>query len=145
MSACLMLSPRDQRYATRLRELIADGTRIARTEKVSEHGSPYIQGEDAVAVQAWLSKVRNLLEIVFGAKSTQFRHLSELMPKGPRLINRGHEVGDIVGLLVGSLDDLENSFLPDREMLIVGEEFDVVFDQAKNLSGPAYKTLPQIL
>lgn len=140
-----MLSPHDEKYAQRLRELITEGKRLAKTERPSQYGIPYIQDDDAVSVQAWIAKLQNLLEGVFGRESSQVRHLQHVMPNGPGFVNHGNEVNGIVGLLIGSLDDLEHGFLSDREMLIVGEVFDSFLEQAKHLLGAGYKDVAAML
>jgi hypothetical protein len=98
-----MLNPTYSRYADRLRELIQEGQAVAKLEKPSSDGS-YIQGRDTIPLQAWLTKVGNIIETVFGPQSPHFRHLKELMPRGGvRLVQHSHDVHPIIGLLTGAL------------------------------------------
>jgi len=140
-----MLNGRDQRFAARMRELTEEGRRLAKTERHSEYGPPYIQGEDAAAVHAWLAQVENILGVVFGNHSAQSRHFAQLVPDGPSHIRHEYDIEPIRGLLIGALNDLENGFLIDRELLLVGEIFDSVLEQAKHLQRSGYKDVAAIL
>jgi hypothetical protein len=106
---------------------------------------PYIQDEDAVAVQAWIARLQNLMESVFGTTSTQIRHLLQLMPKGPSHISKAYQVDAITGLLIGALEDLERGFLANREMLIAAEIHDSLVEQAKHLLRAGYKDPAAVL
>ena len=101
-----MLNPQHKRYAERLRELIIEGQAVAKLAKPSSVGS-YIQDEDAISSQAWLTKVGNIIETVFGLQSPHYRHLKELMPKGVRFVQHPYDIHPIIGLLTGALDDLQ--------------------------------------
>ena len=140
-----MLPPEQKRRADHLRELIDEGTRVAALERVSSSGSrrPYIQ--DRVAIQAWLAKVNNALETTFGERSSQLRHLKDLMPNGPRSMDRSYEVLAIVGLLSGAVDDLESGYLLGQEFLIAGELFDSLLEQASHLNDRGYKDPAAVL
>jgi hypothetical protein len=140
-----MLNPSHSRYADRLRELIQEGQAVAKLEKPSSVG-PYIQDQDTIPLQAWLTKVGNIIETVFGPQSPHFRHLKELMPGGGvRLIQHAYEVHPIIGLIAGALDDLEKGYLLGQEFLIAGEVFDSVLEQAKYLATSGYKDPAAIL
>jgi hypothetical protein len=139
-----MLNPRDQRYAERLRELVTEAQRLVKCEKPSSSGS-YIQGDDAVAVQAWIAKFENIFGRLFGPQSSQVRHLRQLMPNGPRQISHDYQLEALTGLLIGALDDLEMGFLANRELLIAGELFDTVLEQAKHLLRTGYKDVAAVL
>jgi hypothetical protein len=140
-----MLNSQYQRYASRLRELIEEGSKVAELEKPSSVGS-YIQDKDRILAQSWLSKVRNILENVFGSQSTQVRHFEEVLPKGGvRYVEHSYDVYPIVGLLEGALDDLEKGYLLDQEFLIAGEVFDSILEQAKYLLESGYKDPSAVL
>jgi hypothetical protein len=124
--------------AARLRQLIDEGPLIAKREKPSSVG-PYIQDQDVVPLQAWLVRVTNIIDTTFGLESPHSRHLRELMPDGPRLIQHSHDVFPIIGLLEGALDDLEGGFLQRQSLLIAGEVFDTILDQAQHLLESGYK------
>jgi len=128
-----MLSIKYQRYVDRLNELVIDGKAIAELEKRSSQGIRFIQGEDKIRLHGWLANLRNIIELVFGRQSPQFRHLEELIPKdGVKNIQVASQVYELVGLLQGSLTDLENGYLLGQEFLIAGEVFDSILEQAKN-------------
>src|SRR6202030_2248299 len=103
-------------------------------------------GEDAVAVQAWFARIENIVTSLFGRDGTQARHLAALVPGGrPHLLNQATDIQRISGLLIGALDDLEHGFLANREMLLVGEVFDSVLQQAKHLLTTGYKDVAAVL
>jgi hypothetical protein len=119
-----MLNPKYHRYVNRLRDLIKEGQSVAKLERPSSVG-PYIQGEDKTQVQGWLTKVRNILDTVFGTQSIHVRQFEEVLPKGGvRLVEHSRDVHAIVGVLTGALDDLEQGYLLGQEFLIAGEVFD---------------------
>ncbi len=141
-----MLNPKYQRYADRLNGLIEEGKVVAKLEKPSTYSSSYIQGEDKIQVQSWLTKVRNILETVFSIQSPQYHHFEEVIPKdGVRVIAHSYEIYPIVGVLNGALDDLKNGFLLGQEFLIAGEVFDSILEQAKQLSKTGFKDPAAVL
>lgn len=141
-----MLNPKHQRYADRIRELIEEGNTVAKLAKPSRYDStPYIQDVDEIPTQAWLVKVSNILETVFGSQSSHFRHFEKHMPHGPRNITKSHDVYPIVGVLAGALDDLEKGYLIGQELLIAGEVFDSVLEQAKYLNQTGHKDPAAVL
>jgi len=125
-----------------MHELITEGKGVAKLESQSE-GLPYIS--DKVALHAWLSKVNNIVDTTFGEKSSQGRHLREIMPKGPMYIEYSYQVLAIVGLLSGAVDDVEKGYLLKQEFLIAGELFDSLLEQAKRLSETGYKAPAAVL
>jgi hypothetical protein len=141
-----MLPPKYQRFANRLRELIEEGKQVAKLPKPSRNGSEvYIQKEDRVVLQSWLTKVGSILEMIFGPQSLQVRHLKEVMPNGPRLVEDDDDIFPIIGVLNGALDDLEKGYLTGREFVIAGEIFDSVLEQAKHLNESGYKDPAAVL
>lgn len=140
-----MLSPKHQRQANRLRELIEEGLVVAKLERPSSVGA-YIQNEDTIQAQAWLTKARNILTTVFGHQSVQIRHFEEVLPRGGiRIVAHSHEIYPIVGVLEGALDDLEKGYLIGQEFLIAGEIFDSILEQAKYLMQGGYKDPAAVL
>jgi hypothetical protein len=140
-----MLNPKYRRYAERLQELVEEGKSVAKLEKPSSVG-PYIQGEDDIKLNAWLTKTSNILETVFGAHSPQFRSFREVLPKeGIRLVSRAHDIHPITGVLAGALDDLEKGFLIGQEFLVAGEVFDSILEQAKELNNTGHKDPAAVL
>jgi len=138
-----MLPPKQKRLAEHLRALIEEGKAVAALERRSADGTDYIR--DTVPLQAWLAKAANATETTFGPASPQLRHLRELMPHGPRLVEHSYEVLAIVGLLSGSVEDLENGYLLGQEFLIAGEVFDNLLDQASRLHQLGYKDPAAVL
>jgi hypothetical protein len=136
------LPVRVRRLIDRMNELIAEGNAVAKLERPSEIG-PFIQ--DKLAVNAWLSKVSNIIETTFGAQSSQARHLLKLMPDGPEYIEHSYKVLAIVGLLTGAVDDIEKGYLLKQEFLIAGELFDSLLEQAKYLNKAGYKVPAAVL
>ncbi len=139
-----MLNPQQERYANRLRDLIEEGKAVVVLERPSSIGR-YIQGEDKIPLQAWLMKVGNIVESVFGVNSPHVRHLKELLPNGVRPIQRSRDVLPVIGLLYGALDDLEKGYLIGQEFLIAGEVLDSVLVQARYLLEAGYKDPAAIL
>lgn len=140
-----MLNFKYKRYAERLHELIEEGKAVAKLERPSSFGN-YIQGEDKVLLQAWLTKVSNILEAVFGINSPQYRCFREILPKdGIRFVEHSYDIHPITGVLIGALDDLEKGFLIGQEFLIVGEIFDSILEQARELSKSGYKDPSAVL
>lgn len=141
-----MLNPKHKRYADRLRELIEEGQAVAKLERPSPYTGPYIQGEDNIKLQAWLTKVSNILEAVFGLQSPQLRHFKEVLPAGGiKHIEHSYDIHPIVGVLTGALDDLEKGYLLGQEFLIAGEVFDSILEQAKQLLKSGYKDPAAVL
>lgn len=140
-----MLSSRELKYATLLRELISEGQRLATRERPSSAGYSYIQGEDAQAVHTWLARAENLVDNLFGATASQTRHLKQLIGKGQDHVRNGHQVQAITGLLIGALNDLEGGFLASQEFEVVGEVFDSLLEQAKELNRADHKDIAAIL
>jgi len=134
-----MLNPKYQRYADRINNLISEGQSVALLEQPSEIG-PYIQ--DRVQLEAWLTKVHNIIESTFGVGRPQHQKLVELTQ---REISHSYQVNSIVGLLIGALDDLENGFLIGQEFIIAAEVFDAVLEQAKHLNQAGYKDPAAVL
>jgi hypothetical protein len=139
-----MLNPKHKRYADRVQELIEEGQAVAKLERPSSVG-PYIQDEDKIPLQAWLIKVSNILETVFGPESPHVRHFGEFTKDGMRLVEHSYDILPIVGLLTGALDDLEQGYLAGQEFLIAGEVFDSVLEQAKHLNQNGYKDPAAVL
>jgi hypothetical protein len=141
-----------RRYASRLQELIDEGKEIENL--VKKRDTPRNPGfivmvpsfpdvEDEAVLNAWLTKVENIVEIIFGSTSTQFRRLEELTNKG---ITFGKSrIESIRGLLIGSLDDLNNGFLIGQEFLIASEILDSVIEEAKELLNVGYKDPAAVL
>lgn len=138
-----VLPSRLKRLSDRMRELIAEGKGVAELERPSEYAGPYIQ--DKPALHSWLSKVTNIIEAGFGTQSSQYRHLSQLMPNGIQLVEHSYEVLSIVGLLSGAVDDLERGYLLNQEFLIAGEVFDSLLEQANHLNQSGYKDPAAVL
>jgi hypothetical protein len=136
-----MLSPKYQRYAERLGELVDEGNKVAALEKPSAVGA-YIQDEDKAALHAWLAKVHNIIATIFGEHGPYYIQLVGLAKRG---VEHSNEVYPIVGLLRGALSDLENGFLLGQEFLIAGEIFDSVLQQAKHLTVSGYKDAAAVL
>jgi hypothetical protein len=90
-----MLSPKQQRCAARLQELIDEGKRVS-------------IGFNHVDVYAWLTKTENSFFAVFGPQSVQFKqykHIeSELQGiKNPIMSNAAvQNLQAILGLLIGA-------------------------------------------
>jgi len=140
-----MLNPKYQRYADRLRELIEEGQTVAKLERPSSVGN-YIQDEDNIRVQSWLTSVRNILETVFGSQSPHYRQFEEVLPQyGVRHVQHSYDIHPIVGVLTGALDDLEKGYLLGQEFLIAGEVFDSILEQAKQLLQSGYKDPAAVL
>lgn len=140
-----MLNPKFQRYATRLQELIEEGKTVAALERPSSVGN-YIQGEDLIPLNAWLTKTNNIIYSVFGPQSSQYKNFMEILPKyGIRMVEHSYDIYPIIGVLAGALNDLENGYLIGQEFLIAGEVFDSILEQAKELIRCEFKDPAAIL
>jgi hypothetical protein len=140
-----MLNPKQKRYADRLRQLIVEGNGVALLERPSSVG-PYIKDRDIITLQAWLTKVVNILETVFGPESPQYRQFENVLPGGGvRLVQESSNINPIIGVLSGALDDLENGYLLGQEFIIAGELFDTILEQSKQLLQIGYKDCAAML
>jgi hypothetical protein len=127
------MNPREERAAARLRDLIDEGESVAALERPSSVG-PFIQ--DQAPLNAWLVKVDNIVESVFGSQSAHYRHLAKALDRTP---SHAYEVQTIVGVLTGALDDLEGGYLAGQEDLIAAELLDTVLEQGRLLVSAGYK------
>lgn len=105
-----------------------------------EMGIPYI--DDQETLNAWLIKVQNIMEKAFGATSPHNRKFEELVQTA---ICSKPQIAAIRGVLNGSLNDLENGFLIGQELLIAGEVFDSVLEEAKYLLNYGHKDPAAVL
>lgn len=135
-----MLSPKHRRYADRIKALIEESREIAALGKPSEFGGLIIEGE--ARLNAWLVKLKTIIEVTFGQDSPHHRQMLELTSL---LIQYSSQVQAIEGLLIGALDDLESGFLVGQEFLIAGEVFDSVLEEAKHLNQSGYKDCAAVL
>ncbi len=133
------MNPKYQRAAGRLRDLIKEGQQVAALERDSD-GDPYIK--DKIPLHSWLVKVENIVKSVFGTDSPHYQHVSKITTKYPE---RAYEVNRIVGILDGALNDLEEGFLYGQELLIAGEIFDSVLEEAKHLTENGFKDPAAVL
>jgi hypothetical protein len=141
-----MLSPKQQKYADRIGELIIEGHRVSTLERgrVSQTGvMPSTYMSDEAAVHAWMSKTENILTSVFGAQSTQVNHYQALTHRTGTA--NSLVVRRIVGLLSGAKSDLENGFLIGQEFLIAADVFDSLLEQARHLNENGFKDCAAVL
>lgn len=133
-----------KRYVARLQELIDESKNIETLVKKPEPSRnpgamslslSYI--EDKASLNAWLIKVKNIISIIFGNTSIQFNRIEELA-KDNGFFGLS-QIMSIKGVLMGSLDDLNNGFLVGKEFLIAGEIFDSVLEEAKELLKTEHK------
>jgi len=137
-----MLSPRYQKQADRLRELISDGVEVAKLDVPSriDPRTSYIQ--DKGPLREWLVKMDNILETTFGKHSAHYRHYAKLTATS---VESASQVGAIVGVLKAALSDLEGGFLTGQEHLIAADIFDTILEQAKHLNESGYKDPAAVL
>lgn len=140
-----MLTPKFKHYAERIKKLIEEGKGLLKLEKSTPRGPSYIQGEDQIAVEAWNTSVRNIIEITFGKNSPQFHQLVKITDDGKKRLFTNYDIHPLIGLLQGAHFDLENGFLTGQEYLIAGDIFDNVLEQAKYLNKEKYKDPAAIL
>lgn len=139
----MKLSRGEDRIAERLESLVEEGREIASLAKRSSHTpTPWIQGADKIQLRAWLGKVENIIERVFGRDSGYYRQYDGLT-KG--LTEKVHQIYRVIGLIEGALDDLRGGYLIDQELLIAGEVFDSIVEQARHLSERGYKDPAAVL
>lgn len=140
------LSPQYQKYADRLRQLIPEGEKIIRSATGESSRGRYVRPEESAPLHAWVSKVENILQTVFGEKSAHFVHYSKFAYDGK--VNHLQNIGDIVpiiGILHGALDDLEGGFLDQQELLVSAVVIDDVLSQARELCDSGYKDVAAVL
>jgi len=136
-----MLTTKEKRFIKRIEQLIKEGKEITKLEKPAFAG-PYIQDEDKIKLHAWLTKVKNIVRNIFEKESEQFNYLKELTSGN---IEHSYQIYPIVGLLEGAKDDIENGFLVKQELIIAGEVFDSVLEQANYLNNKGYKDPAAVL
>jgi hypothetical protein len=144
------LNSAQKRYAERLKELIDESEKmealLITPKPTTVNGGliltppPYFN--DRESLNAWLIKIQSIIEIAFGNTSQHYNKLQNLTIKDTE---KGYRIKEIKGLLIGSLDDLENGFLLGQEFLIAGEVFDSVLEEAKHLLKAGYKDPAAIL
>ena len=86
-----------------------------------------------------MAKVDNIIEVIFGNESSYFERFKKIRSTVIDL----DAIYDIAGFLGGLLDDLENGFLKSHELLMAGEMFDSILDQAKHLNKAGFRILRQ--
>jgi len=128
-----------ERVAERLRELIKEGSQVAALEISTQYSTGIF---DKVPLHAWLVKAENIIRSVFGLESAHFKQLEEVQRK---VVYQAYQVNTIVGILSGSLDDLENGFLIGQENVIAGVVLDSVLEQAKTLHSAGFKDPAAVL
>lgn len=134
-----MLSLKYSRYAERIKNLIQEGENVAKLERPSSVG-PYIQDNDKIKLYAWLTNVRNILEMVFGSNSPQYRIYQEALPKGGiKFVEHSYDIFPIIGVLQGALGDLEEGYLSGQEFIVAGVVFDSILEQAEMLLKAGFK------
>lgn len=137
-----MLNPKYERFANRLDDLIDEGSEVARLAKFRDGIPNVITGRNKRPLNAWLAKVENILQSVFGKESAHYEQLNSIQE---RRVNEEREVHAIIGILEGALDDLREGFLVGQEFLIAGEVFDSVLEQARHLNENHYKDPAAVL
>lgn len=143
-----MLNPKYQRYADRLRTLVDEAESVVRLERQygPDESDIYIGGADKAPLHAWLGKVSNILNTVFGPQSIQVKHFVEVLPSNTLyLVEHAYQIYPIVGILKGAMDDLEQGFLTGQEFLVAGDVFDSVLEQAKHLANTGHKDPAAVL
>jgi hypothetical protein len=119
---------------------------VAKLERPSSGGPPYIQDEGMIQVISWLTKARNILEVAFGSQSPHLRHFDNIVPQGGITnATRAYRIYPFIGVLEAALNDLENGFLTGQEFFIAGEVFDSILEQAKYLVQNSYKDPAAVL
>ncbi|WZL80236.1 hypothetical protein QBE53_06335 [Vallitaleaceae bacterium 9-2] len=127
-----------KRYVERIRELIDEADDVLDSTVQDTYGD-YI-GEK-VTLNAWLTKVKNIVQVVFGTHSIHKRELNKLTGQ----VSKTSHVKAIKGLLIGALDDVENGFIEGQEFVIAGEIFDSVLEEAKHLLKAQHKDPAAVL
>jgi hypothetical protein len=134
------LNPKHERYAARLRQLIAEADFVIRPEHLTKNSEGYFIKAKA-PLQAWLAKVHNIIESVFAGGP-----YPRLLEKaGTNHIEYAHHLERVLGLLQGALDDLENGYLIGQEFLLAADIFDSVLDQARHLNNAGHKDPAAVL
>lgn len=139
-----MLTPKYKRYVERINALIQEGQEISKLEKPFSNGS-FIQDADQIRVNAWNAKVRNIIETTFGKNSPQFHLLVKETNDGTKNLEHDYDIYPIIGILQGAVSDLENGFLTGQELIIAGDIFDNVLEQAKYLNKNKHKDPAAVL
>jgi tetratricopeptide (TPR) repeat protein len=135
----MTLSPRHQRYADRLRELVEEGQSVAKL--VTDAGRHATDIEPYAPLHAWFAKAIAIIEKLLGSRSYHFSKMDELRYK----IQWTGNIYEAIGVLEGALDDLEKGYLTGQEFLITAEVFDSVLEQAKHLNDTGYKDPAAVL
>jgi hypothetical protein len=133
------MNPKYAHAAGRIRELIAEGHRVAALERPSSVG-PYIQ--DHTQLHQFLVNVDNIVRTVFGTTSAHFIHLSAALERHPE---RAYQVNTIVGILGGALSDLEGGFVANQEHLVAAIVFDSALEQVRHLTNSGFKDPAAVL
>lgn len=131
------MNTRQKRIADRLQQLANEGRQIA--EAAENEINQY--APDKAQLHAFLVKTRNVIEGTFH-RSAHYRHLDDLISQD---VSRAHQINRVVGVLEGARDDLISGFLVGQEMLVAGEIFDDVLQEAKHLHKSGYENPAAVL
>lgn len=137
-----MLNPKDQRFADRFRELIEEGKKLSllATEQ-GELSGFFLADQHGSRLYSWFSRTVNVVERVFGTQSYPYGVLKEEEPNS----YLRDSIDRVVGVLLGGLDDLEKGFLLGQELIVAGQVFDSILEQARHLNGAGYKDCAAVL
>jgi len=133
------VNPKYARVAERIKQLITEGSEIAKLERKHEYET-YI--DDYARLYAWFVQVDNIGRTIFGVDSAHFIHLQEVLKGKP---SRSYEVNMVIGIMKGALSDLEGGFLIHQEQLVAGAVFDSVLEQGRHLLKSGFKDPAAVL
>lgn len=134
------MNQRQLRQVERIKELIVSSDSLLGKISRNDWGQSWVS--DKTELHTWLIKCRNIIKIALGVNSIHYIELDKCIGDG-NLSEDG--VKSVKGIIVGALDDFENGFTTGQEILIAGEIFDSVLEEAKHLLATDHKEAAAVL
>lgn len=138
-----MLGPKQERYVTRLEELITEGNDVLLEYAKHEDSRFNILPDTVVSnLSRWLVQTENIIGMVFGRTGAHYTRYERITQK---YVIEHYQIPHLIGILDAGCSDLRDGFLIGQEFLVAGEVFVSVLDQAKHLLSAGYKDPAAIL
>lgn len=130
----------DEKVTLRLEELIKQGEDLLATKQLAELG--WSIKNNRLLLQ-WVTSCLNFLSRVLGNDSEHYRRFDK--EEETALVGYAHGTERCQGVLIAAKQDIESSFLFERELLISADVFDDFLEQAEHLVENRYKDAAAVL
>lgn len=133
-----MLPARQQRVADRIREIVAELQGLVQLGR----GATNQWIPDKARLSSALVRAENIIHAAFGQDGPHAKHLAKTLEA---VEGQAYDVEPVIGVLDGARDDLESGFLQRQELLIAGEVFDSLLQEARHLHDTHHSDAAAIL